>query len=121
MNEKLDFTILPDDGMLEASIYNNDKVRIGYFHIFSNESFNVIAYISSKYSEIKKDCKDIYEALDVANQWWNENKKLYLSNVENKPIKKRKTKLSVKGTKGRIRSHSQFLFKQKLKQKNGKK
>lgn len=70
--EKLDFMSCED--MLEALVYNKDKKLLGFFRITFYKDWIVTAYIDSKYFEIKKDCKNIYESLDVANQWWNENK-----------------------------------------------
>ena len=72
--EKLDFGLLQHDNVLEACVNNKDNICFGFFHISFKRNFIVTASINSKYFEIRNDCKDIYEALDAANEWWNKNK-----------------------------------------------
>ena len=70
--EKLDFGFLQYDDVLEAYTYDQNDNRNGHVHIFYSKKFFVVsAYLDKTLYEIKDNCKDIYEALDVANQWYN--------------------------------------------------
>jgi YD repeat-containing protein len=67
--EKLDFRFSFADDMLQASTYSDDGTCNGFVEIHSN--LYVSASFESKSYQIKNNCKDIYEALDAANQWYD--------------------------------------------------
>jgi hypothetical protein len=72
--EKLDFSFLQHEDVLEAYVNDKNNICFGFVHISFRRNFIVTASINSKYFEIRNDCKDIYEALYAANEWWDKNK-----------------------------------------------
>lgn len=71
--EKLDFKYLEYADILEAHVQQNEKT-ICFIYIRYDENFTVTVSTYKSHYGIKADCENIYEALDVANQWWNQNK-----------------------------------------------
>jgi hypothetical protein len=71
--EKLDFKYLEYADILEAHMQQNEKT-ICFIYIRHDENFVVTVSTYKNHYGIKAGCKSIYEALDAANQWWDQNK-----------------------------------------------
>jgi len=86
VNEKLNFNIDEYDGFLKADLIGKSGKRIGHVTIWQNENlFTVVVYIYDKpllvnepLFELNDSCDNLYQALELANDWWNKFKRNYI-------------------------------------------